>query len=180
MKPARLKLDFAPGALRISRVGIGLLVASTVALGGVSVQLISVLSAHSKQADALAALDARRAKPSSTGQRSRPADPGEVTRTRVARQVAQNLQTPWGDLLESLETSPKQAVALLSVEPSVSKRMLRLTAEARTPQDMLDYLEALQHDPRLIGVVLVSHQVQSQAPGQPVRFSIQAGWGVAP
>jgi Tfp pilus assembly protein PilN len=102
---------------------------------------------------------------------------GELVQTKALRQVAQKLVTPWSGLLESLESAPNQAVALLSVEPSASRRSVRLTAEARTLPDMVAYLGALQRDSRLSSVVLISHQVQSQMPGAPVRFQIQAGWG---
>jgi Tfp pilus assembly protein PilN len=100
-----------------------------------------------------------------------------VARTRAVRQVAQKLVTPWSDLLDSLETPPRQGIALLSIEPSVGKHSVRLTAEARTLPDMLGYLAALQKDTRLSAVILVSHQMQPEVPGAPVRFQIQAGWG---
>jgi Tfp pilus assembly protein PilN len=87
--------------------------------------------------------------------------------------------TPWADLLEALETAPDN-LALLSVEPSAAKRSISLTAEAASPKDMLNYLRALQSDQRLSGVLLVSHQVQVQAPGAPLRFQIQGTWGGSP
>jgi Tfp pilus assembly protein PilN len=62
----------------------------------------------------------------------------------------------------------------------VAKRSVRLTAEARDDTEMLAYLAALQQDPQLSSVILASHQVQSQAPGTPVRFQIQASWGESP
>jgi len=104
-------------------------------------------------------------------------DATEAARTRFIRQVSQSLMTPWADLLESLESVPAPSVAVLSIEPSVSKRSIRITAEARTPQDMVAYLGALARDPRLSSVVLASHQVQVQAPGTPIRFQVRAAWG---
>ena len=177
MKHARLTLDFAPHARRMSWVGAAALLASVVLLAGATYRLAGVLAATAHDADALAQIEARRLHASAP--RTRPLEPGEVVRIRAARQVAQTLMTPWGELLESLEAAPKQTVALLSVEPSVAKHSLRLSAEARNTQDMIDYLDALQHDERLSDVVLVSHQVQ-QAPGSPVRFQIQANWGQQP
>ena len=44
---------------------------------------------------------------------------------------------------------------------------------------MLAYLAALQNDRRLVNVALVSHQVQVQAIGRPIRFHLQAGWEAA-
>jgi Tfp pilus assembly protein PilN len=136
-------------------------------------------SEHTKQARALASLQSPIANPPD-GLRRVTADPAEQARLRAVRKVTYGLVTPWADLLDTLESVPHQSVALLSVEPSVSKRSIRVTAEARNADDMLAYWSALQQDSRLTAVVLVSHQVQQQAPGTPVRFQLQAGWGAAP
>jgi Tfp pilus assembly protein PilN len=178
MKTARLRLEFAPHARQVSWLGATMLLISVFALAAGAIQLAKSLAHNARQADTLAALEARRGVAAASTTRTIPPDPAEVARTRAVRQVAQNLMTPWADLLESLESAPSQSVALLSVEPSVSKRSIRLTAEARNPQHMLAYWRALQQDTRLSAVVLVSHQVQTQSPGAPVRFQIQAGWGV--
>ena len=100
-----------------------------------------------------------------------------VARVKTAQQIEQGLSTPWSELLESLESAPQSVVALLAVEPSVAKQSVRLTAEARDAKAMIDYVDALQRDPRLTSVVLISHQVQLKTPGSPVRFQVQAGWG---
>lgn len=180
MRTARLRLDFAPDARRRSWSGATLLFASIFVLATGAVQLASLLASNTRQADALAALTARRGIAATGMERMIPPAPGEVARTKAILQVAQKLSTPWADLLESLESAPARSVALLSVEPSVSKRSVRLVAEARTPGEMLDYWHALQRDTRLSTVILVSHEVQAQAPGAPVRFQIQAGWGTEP
>ncbi len=181
MKTPRLQLEFAPNARRVTWLGVAILIAGVGVLGFSGMQLAKVLATRAHQANTLAALDARRgaalAFAAANAKRATSTDPAELARTRAVRLVAQNLVTPWADLLASLESAPNKSVALLSVEPSVSKHSLRLTAEARNAQDMLGYLSALQRDNRLSSVVLVSHQVQAQAPGTPVRFQVQAAWG---
>lgn len=180
MRTTHLSLEFAPGAKRSARVASAVLVTAVLALVVCALQLGQLLAESRRQADHLAALQARREALRPGAPRTAPPAPADAARARVVRQVASHLMTPWADLLESLETAPNQAVALLSVEPSVDKQSLRLTAESRDAQDMLAYLAALQRDPRMSAVVLVSHQVQLQAPGTPVRFQIQATWGAAP
>lgn len=183
MKTARLELEFAPNARRATPFGVVMLLvgASVLAISGL--QLGKVLSTNAHHAETLAALQARssaaKADAAASARKPTPTDPAELSRSRAVRLVAQKLVTPWADLLASLESAPNKAVALLAVEPSVTKHSLRLTAEARSPQDMLDYVSALQRDDRLNTVVLVSHQVQTMAPGTPVRFQVQAGWGGA-
>lgn len=180
MKAPRLQLDFAPRVRKLSVPGMAALCVSAVVLAVTSLQLAQLLAGNAEQTKALAALEARRGVAAVNATRPVPAEPGELARMRAVRQVAQNLATPWAALLESLESAPNQSVALLSVEPSVAKRSLRITAEARNPPDMLAYLNALQQDARLSSVVLVSHQVQTQAPGTPLRFQLQAVWGIGP
>jgi hypothetical protein len=81
--------------------------------------------------------------------------------------------------LTALEKAPSN-VALLAVEPSAAKRSLSLTAEAANSAQMLNYIQALQGDNHLSDVILVSHQVQLQAPGAPIRFQVRANWGETP
>jgi len=112
---------------------------------------------------------------------SRPgrADADELARVQLVRQTSHSLTTPWADLLGALESVPTR-VALLSIDPSASKRTVLLSAEAARPQDMIDFLNALQNDRRLAHVTLVSHQVQEKAVGTPMRFQVQADWGPQP
>lgn len=180
MKAQRLQLDFGTGARRVSRAGLAVLLVAVVALAAGGVEFASALATHSRLADTLAAVESRRDAVAAGPSRTAAPDPKELATVRAVRQVSQSLMTPWGDLLESLESVPVQSVAVLSIEPSVSKRSIRITAEARSAQDMLAYLGALQREPRLSAVVLASHQVQTQAPGAPLRFQVRATWKAAP
>lgn len=180
MKTARLQIDYAssarPGTL-MQRVWLGLAVAAFAACIAL---LGQVLNSNTSQTQRLAALKARSATPVAKAPPKADMSPGEAARARAVRQTAQKLVTPWSEMLASLETAPTKSVALIAVEPSVSKRTVRVTAEARSLTDMLDYLAAMQADTRMSDVVLVSHQIQTQTPGTPVRFLVQAGWGPAP
>jgi Tfp pilus assembly protein PilN len=180
MKTTRLRLDFAPGARHVSRLGLAMLLVSATVFGAAALQLGEMLAGNARQADTLAALEARRGVVAAGTTRAAAPEPAVLARVRAVRQVAQTLTTPWADLLESLEAAPNQSVALLAVEPSVAKRSIRLTAEARNAADMLEYLGALQRDARLSSAVLVAHEVQAKSPGSPLRFQIQAAWGARP
>lgn len=104
-------------------------------------------------------------------------DPAYLTRVKSVQRTTKSLTAPWPELLDAIESAPQQSVALLSMEPSTARHAMRLTAEARDSQAMLAYLAALQADRRLLSAVLVSHQIQLQAPGRPVRFQVLARWG---
>jgi Tfp pilus assembly protein PilN len=179
MRTGTLHIDFAPGARRISRGGVLLLLASVLLLGAGLFQAAQLVAARTHAQAALSSIEAQRADGAARTTPGKP-DPRQVALVRATRQVASDLMTPWARLLSSLGSTTGKDVALLSVEPSVAKRSVRLTAEARDANDMLAYVAALQRDSRLSSVVLVSHQLQVQAPGTPVRFQIQAQWGETP
>lgn len=178
MKAAALQIDFAPGARRVSWTGRWLLGAGAVLLAIGLAQSGRLLEQRAQAKAALADAQARRARGAVAPPKGKP-DARQVALIRATHQVSSDLTTPWSRLLTALGATGKE-VALLSVEPSVAKRSVRLTAEARDSTAMLDYLAALQHDARLSCVVLLSHQVQLQAPGTPIRFQVQAQWGEAP
>lgn len=180
MKALTLRLEFAPGAPRRFAVGWAMLAAALALLGAEFVSLGMTLSAKRHEQQALTELDARQSDTGTPRSFTAKPDPAYLARVKSAQQVARSLTAPWAELLDSIESAPQESVALLGVEPSSAKQSFRLTAEARDPKAMLAYLEALQKDRRLQSVVLVSHQVQIQAAGRPIRFQLQAGWGTQP
>jgi Tfp pilus assembly protein PilN len=177
MKAPPLRLEFAPGARARSRIGWAMLGCVTAVLVLQLVTLGFALSERRRHGQELAQLEARQ----SDGARPRPVvakpDPAYLAKVKSTQQVSKSLTAPWVDLLDAIESAPQQSVALLAAEPSTGKQSFRLTAEARDLEAMLGYVAALQRDRRLVSVVLVSHQVQVQTPGRPIRFQVQAGWG---
>jgi Tfp pilus assembly protein PilN len=179
MKPAAIRLDLAT-AVRPAPRGARLLLAAGVVLLGVALwQSGQIVAERTRALAGLRALEAERVHADTPPPSAKP-DQRQLALARTTRQVTANLNTPWSGLLTALGSSARKDVALLAVEPSAAKRSVRLTAEARDDDEMIAYLATLQSDPRLKAVFLASHQVQTQAPGTPVRFQIQALWGDAP
>jgi Tfp pilus assembly protein PilN len=179
MKAPRLSLDFAsakPGPLRATG---WLLLLGSIALVGVCLCVADAMREEHALEQALAQAERDSTALASPAPRAPVTEPRQLARDRALREVTRSLSTPWADLFAALEAAPTDAVALLSIEPSVTNRSVRLSAEARDAKAMLVYLAALQHDVRLSRVVLVAHQVQAQTPGTPVRFQIQALWADA-
>lgn len=179
MKVEAIRIDFAPGARSRAQGGRLLLAAGVLVLGAT---LVAAVRLGVERDRALASARATEAELQHNSAPVPPAKPDarQAALVRTSAQVAASLDTPWSGLLGSLGATARKDVALLGVEPSAAKRSVRLTAEARDDAEMLAYLAALQHDPRLSSAVLTSHQLQSQAPGAPVRFQIQAQWGATP
>jgi Tfp pilus assembly protein PilN len=88
--------------------------------------------------------------------------------------VLRQLALPWGTIIESVEDASTADVALLQLQPDAQQRQLRLGAEARSQQAMLEYLQRLAAARGLAEVHVISHQVRAEDPQHPVRFTVQA------
>lgn len=100
----------------------------------------------------------------------------------VARsnEVAHELSRRWDRVFLALESAKAPDVALLAIEPDPRKGVLRVTAEAKSKNAMLDYVDRLQAAEPLQRVMLESHEVLSQVPEKPVRFVVTASWVATP
>lgn len=90
--------------------------------------------------------------------------------------VSQQLQRPWQQLFTMLEAQPQDDVALLSLAPDARKGQLRITAEARNLEAMLQYHQRLEASAELSDVSLLNHEVLAAQPEHPVRFTLTATW----
>lgn len=179
MSRMRLQLEFAPNARRSSPMGGLLLLVALLLLAVLAIQVGHRLYTNAQQRQAMSHLERREWPAALKPQASVRSDPKEAARLQWVRQMSRHLTTPWADLFAALESAPS-SVALLVVEPSAATRSVSLTAEAANATEMLNYLDALQSDARFANVVLVSHAVQVQTPGSPLRFQLRARWGEAP
>jgi Tfp pilus assembly protein PilN len=179
MKPQRLLLEFAPQAPRVSSGGVATLLTAAVVLAFASLYVGILLTKQRQQKHALEQKEVAGRKPLFTAPRATKANPAEVAQIKAIRQTSLSLTTPWPELLAALESIPPN-VALLSVEPSAAKQSFAITVEAAGTAQMLQYLRLLQANPDLGDATLVSHQLQEQAPGTPIRFQVRASWGKQP
>ncbi len=168
LTPRRLALDYAapprrrrwPGAFALA-ASLILAVAQVARLGELQQERAAVraplelLRAGGRAAPASAA---------------RPAGDEAKGVERVTRQLA----LPWPEMIESIESAASRQVALLQIQPEPERGTLRLTAEAGTPQAMLDYVRRLGTSQALTGAHLVSHQVRREGGARPIQFVAQA------
>ena len=88
--------------------------------------------------------------------------------------VLRQLALPWGAIIETVEDAATPDVAVLQMQPDAQQRQLRLGAEARTQEAMLEYLRRLAAARSLAEVHVASHQVQLEDPQRPIQFTVQA------
>jgi len=90
--------------------------------------------------------------------------------------VSQQLRRPWERLFATLERLPRDNIALLSLTPDARKGQVRISAEARDLEAMLDFHQRLEASDELFDVSLLSHEIVANVPEHPVQFNLSATW----
>lgn len=172
MRP--LELDFARRP-RVAPLGWGLLAGGVVLLLS-SVWLGSELSARSEHLrQSVTAAELRL--------QGGPAQPGlEMGSTQQGagmnelQRISSQMRRPWVELFSTLESLPLQDVALLSLRCDAHKGQLRISAEARNLEAMLDFHRRLEDSEALSDVSLLNHEIIASQPERPVLLNLQASW----
>jgi Tfp pilus assembly protein PilN len=93
-----------------------------------------------------------------------------------AREVTSALLLPWSELFAALESASSNDVAVLAIEPDQKKRMVRITAEVKDFDKLVDYLKRLGKAPQLRFVRLQRYEVREGDPQHPLQFTVEASW----
>ncbi|MCO7595606.1 MULTISPECIES: PilN domain-containing protein [Pseudomonas] len=115
-------------------------------------------------------------RPATAASQSSAASREQAEQLAQMRHVSQQLQRPWEQLFAMLEAQPQEDVALLSLTPDARKGQVRIAAEARNLEAMLQYHQRLERSAELHDVSLLNHEVVSGQPERPVRFNLTATW----
>jgi Tfp pilus assembly protein PilN len=89
------------------------------------------------------------------------------------------LNLPWRALHDAVQAGTPANIALLALEPDAKKNTVRITAEARSSDDMIAYVEKLQKVDWFSAVILARHEINEQDPNRPIRFQLDAQWRAA-
>ncbi|MET0981635.1 MAG: PilN domain-containing protein [Telluria sp.] len=176
----RVRIDFAPPGLRRTLFHTPRL-AWLLLAAGVCLAVPAALYANHYQSEQrefeaeLAARSARVAAPLAVQAAARApvATPAQAAAVNAA--ILQ-LNLPWRDLHDAVAGATPASVALLALEPDAKRRVLRITAEARSSDDMLAYVGRLQELDWFAHVALSRHEINEQDPNRPIRFQLDAQW----
>ena len=89
------------------------------------------------------------------------------------------LNLPWRAVHDAIAAATPPAIGMLALEPDARKRNLKITAEAKSSDAMIEYVELLKREELFAGVTLIRHEINEQDPNKPIRFQLEAEW-VAP
>lgn len=175
MSAQHLQLDFAGSRLRGGPLGI------LVAVIGLICLMLVLWQQHSLQAQR-AGLEMRRDALSGSLQRGRSAESVAGLSSQTAEKTVRELGTPWSQLLAELESASGDEagnVAVLAIEPDHAKHRVRVTAEARSLELAIAYVQRLRKANALRYPMLESHELRADDKDHPVRFQIAADWSDA-
>ena len=175
MSAPRLELDFAGGGVRGGAVGIAVALLGVLCLGAVLLQQHALAGQR-------AGLELRRAALVGSQHRATGVESVAGLSSQNAEKTVRELATPWSQLLAELETASGDTtgnVAVLMIEPDHAKHRVRVTAEARTLELALAYVQRLRKTQVLHYPMLDNHEIKADDKDHPVRFQISADWSDA-
>lgn len=76
-----------------------------------------------------------------------------------------------------------RVAALLALTPNTQTsnsglQALRIQAEAKSADDMSEFVKALQEERIFSNVVITHHEINDQDPNKPIRFTVDANWSL--
>ena len=93
-----------------------------------------------------------------------------------ANAILDQINLPWETLFDAIEHAATEEIALLSLQPNVASRTLRLSGEAKSMAELLDFVEALERELVFENVHLLNYKVKQDNPHRPIIFLLTAAW----
>ncbi|QJD98762.1 PilN domain-containing protein [Massilia forsythiae] len=181
----KVRIDFAPPSLRRAilrapREAWLLLLALFIMCG----PLLTAVTKYRKGLDERARLQAAtevHVRQAAAGTAPAPSRaPLPAAQAAAVNAAVLQLNLPWRGLHDAVQSATPANIALLALEPDAKKSALRITAEAKSSDDMIAYVARLQQEDWFKAVALVRHEINEQDPNRPIRFQIDARWQAAP
>lgn len=180
MRIEPLRIDFSPPTLRRSIVTTStlawFLLLCAVFIGStVSYRALNILHQHSENEVRLrheaARVDAGMRRAGFTRQNHLP-----VETIKAINKVVEQLNLPWSELLDTLESLDFPNVAVLTLEPSPAKGMVLIQAEAKNAAQMIAFMEEVKATRLFKDAKIKSHEVYELDPNKPIRFQFEMPW----
>jgi hypothetical protein len=106
-----------------------------------------------------------------------------AVKSEVSSEQLQQIQTtvealtlPWNELLQGIEKSDMQDIALLNLDPNSKKHQIAISGEAKNLQTALSYIQKLESQPMLNKVYLQKYNIDEANLYKPVKFTLSAQW----
>lgn len=181
MKTPRIDFVRVLGRHHRERISLptGLLVALSLLMTvAVSWQLVSIEIARAGVRSQLHTLQAQERSNQSPAAAAHP-PAGRDERVTINQAIRQ-LNLPWPQIFDAVESATSDAIAILSLTPDAASETLSIVAESQTTDSMLAYVSALKAQPLFDQVVMARHEINEKDSHRPIRFEVAAHWRTRP
>jgi Tfp pilus assembly protein PilN len=177
----KVHIDFAPPSLartwyRAPRGTWSLLLVALALAGPLASSVAQYRSLQRAEAQRTAQVAQAQARAVARAPVAAPARTVPPAQAGAVNASVQQLNLPWRGLHDAVQAATPATIALLALEPDARKSSVRITAEAKSSDDMIAYVEALQRVEWFSTVLLVRHEINEQDANRPIRFQIDGQW----
>ena len=180
---SRLKLSFPYAGQSVRVIDISLLLIGMSVLLTVFYQFKSISEESSYWSVRVEKLEKDQPRPAATTRARtspRTRDLGQEVSKELqkANVILEQINLPWEAMFDSIEHITSEDIALLSLQPNVTNRTLRIRGEARNVPVLLDFIESMEREITFEKVHLVNYKIKQDSPYRPVDFLLTAIWAM--
>ena len=176
----RLKLRFPDRGQSVPHIDFTLLLIGLLVLAGVFWQFRQVteeVNYWTNRVERLEKQQQQKAAPR-TRATSRVKEFSQEIRKEItqANAILDQINLPWEAMFDAIEHAATEEIALLSLQPNVAGRTLRLSGEAKDMSELLNFVEALERELVFENVHLLNYKIKQDNPHRPIIFLLTAAW----
>ena len=176
----RLRLKFPDRGQSVPQIDFSILLIGLLVLAGVLLQFRQVTEEVNHWTNRVERLEKQQQQKAAPRTRSTPRikEFSQEIRKEItqANAILDQINLPWETLFDAIEHAATDEIALLSLQPNVASRTLRLSGEAKSMSELLDFVEALERELVFENVHLLNYKVKQDNPHRPIIFLLTAAW----
>lgn len=176
----RLRLKFPDRGQSVPHIDFSILLIGLLVLAGVLLQFRQVTEEVNHWTNRVERLEKQQQQKAAPRTRSTPRikEFSQEIRKEItqANAILDQINLPWETLFDAIEHAATDEIALLSLQPNVASRTLRLSGEAKSMSELLDFVEALERELVFENVHLLNYKVKQDNPHRPIIFLLTAVW----
>ncbi|TXI30605.1 MAG: fimbrial assembly protein [Nitrosomonas oligotropha] len=176
----RLRLKFPDRGQSVPHIDFSILLIGLLVLAGVLLQFRQVTEEVNHWTNRVERLEKQQQQKAEPRTRSSPRikEFSQEIRKEItqANAILDQINLPWETLFDAIEHAATEEIALLSLQPNVASRTLRLSGEAKSMSELLDFVEALERELVFENVHLLNYKVKQDNPHRPIIFLLTAAW----
>lgn len=176
----RLRLKFPGHGQSVPRIDFTVLLIGLLVLAGVLLQFRQITEEVNYWTNRVERLEKQQQQKTSPRTRGTPRvkEFSQEIRKEIiqANAILDQINLPWEALFDSIEQAATEEIALLSLQPTVPNRTLRISGEAKNMSELLDFVEALERELTFENVHLLNYKIKQDNPHRPIVFLLTAAW----